>query len=76
MTEYEKQINALIPKASKIADQRVRKLPPNKRSEERKSAQAQREINGRHYYYHCFWSQFFHKAMNELAFAAGLRSWK
>lgn len=62
---YEKQINKLIPAAVKDANESVRGI--GKQSEMRTS------VDGRWLRVHCFFTEYFHKAMNRMAREAGLR---
>lgn len=64
MNEYEKAVDALIPKAAKEARLKVVNL--GIASEKRPG------FDGRTYN-HCFFTEFFHKAMNRLTIKAGLR---
>jgi len=65
--EYERQIDALIPKAMKEAHQKRAALGQTyERRASHGSAQGK--------YNHCFLTQFFHEAMNRLAREAGLRA--
>lgn len=65
MTEYEKNINSLIPAAELEASEMVASLGIS--SESRNGANGQP-------YNHCFWTEFFHKAMNRMTLERGLRS--
>ena len=65
MSAHEKAINGLIPSAESEADEKVKQL--GKRVEVRHGSDGKP-------YNHCFWTEFFHKAMNRMAYAAGLRT--
>jgi hypothetical protein len=64
-TDYVSKINALIPIAEAEAKVKVQEL--GMASEPRPGADGKN-------YNHCFFSEFFHKAMKRLAMDAGLRS--
>ena len=66
MTEYEEQINALIPEASRLATEKLRKSKKD-RFILRPGA------DGKPFKW-CRWSEFFHESMCKLARDAGLRS--
>ena len=63
---YERKINDLIPQAEREANKKLKNLIEKFEI---------RIGNGGRKYRHCFRSEFFHKAMNKLAFTSGLRSW-
>jgi len=65
MSEYEKQINSLIPKAVKEANQKIAET--GKRYEIRPGV-------GGEAYNHCFWTEYFHAAMKRMAIEQGYRS--
>jgi hypothetical protein len=65
LSDYEKSINALIPLAASEADAKVVAL--GKKTTLREGADGER-------FRWSFWSQFFHTAMNQMAYDAGLRS--
>ncbi|WP_156792265.1 hypothetical protein [Desulfotalea psychrophila] len=61
---YRRAINALIPKAERVADAEVKNL--NQQGEYRPGA-------GDRPYYFWYWDHFFHRAMKRLACEKGLR---
>lgn len=63
--EYEKRIDALIPIAEEEATKKVKAF--GRRFEQRIG-----ELDGKLYTY-CFWTKYFHRAMNRLAARAGIR---
>lgn len=63
LSDYEKGINALIPAAVAQAD---RMVAAGKKTETR------RGVNGEKFTW-CFWSEFYHLTMNQMARDAGLR---
>ena len=68
---YELEINALIP----IAETEAKKIVElsGKRSEKRVGVRD--KVTGKYQYYnHCFFTEYFHKAMKRLAIEAGLRT--
>ena len=67
---YEAQINALIPLAESMADARIKGM---RKTHEKRSGKYREGNNGTEYI-HCFWSQYFHEAMNKLAQERGLRA--
>ena len=69
--DYEKAINALIPLAEEEAKAECRRT--GKRQEKRKSDPSNRWSAT---FTYSFESEFFHKAINRLAFEAGLRSFQ
>ena len=67
---YEEEINALIPQAEKEALERI--AGRAKKSEKRPGVG--KFPSGKPIpYSHCFFTEYFHKAMNRLAHEAGLR---
>ncbi len=58
LTEHEREVNLLIPKATKIADAQLRKMGIKNES----SLEAMD-----------LWNRFYHKTMDKLAFEKGLR---
>jgi plasmid maintenance system killer protein len=71
LSPYEKKINKLIPKAEAEAKAMCKKT--GKRFEQR---QSDPENKWSAKIQHCFETEYFHKAINRLAFKAGLRSYK
>lgn len=67
-TNYEKQIDKLIPMAMRSADKRLRRSgkSPNERRE---------GVDGSKFNWYR-WNEYYHQAMNDLAHEAGLRGWK
>ena len=63
LSDYEKSINALIQAAAAQAD---RMIAAGRKTETR------RGVNGEKFTW-CFWSEFYHLAMNQMARDAGLR---
>ncbi len=63
-TEYKQQIDELIPLAEKMADSGL--LMRRERTEVRKGKHGE-------LFNYCFWTEDFHRFMNELAFEQGLR---
>lgn len=61
---YEGKINSLIPKAVKEANRKIKDL---------EEPTVIRRGKDDSQYVHHFWSEFFHQAMNRLAFEAGFR---
>lgn len=64
MTEHQKEIDKFIPLAEAEATRKVTKLAQKTKSVKGK--------DGKPFNY-CFWTEFFHKAMNRMTSAAGLR---
>lgn len=67
MNAYEEKINSLIPAADEIAKLAMEQL--GRVAEKRAGAGGTTRL-------HCFKTEFFHRAMNKLAYDAGLRGWK
>jgi hypothetical protein len=65
LTKYEQDINSLIPIAEKEAKAKAKEFG--------KLNELKPGVDGRTYF-HCFFSEFFHQAMNRLAFESGFRS--
>lgn len=63
-TDIELQINSLIPRAEKMARKKVDRTG--------KGYESRIGVDGREYR-HCFWSQYFHEAMNKLTKQHGVR---
>ncbi len=61
---YSEQIDALIPEAEKIANQKVREIG--------KAWNWRKGVDGKKFRWD-YWTAEFHKAMNELAAGRGLR---
>lgn len=76
-SEYVDAIDALIPKARRIADGDSHKFKIKHNKINRGSNGHPYEIrygtDGRPYK-HCFWTEFYHTAMKKLAIGAGLRT--
>ena len=62
---HEREVDSLIPKAIKAADRKLKKLP--NKHEKRTGSDGTP-------YKHCFWTEFYHEAMNRLTRKAGLRA--